>query len=105
MYPDMNNIHNEWVNMLGYIDRAKNLLVFHGDQFLASHNGTGFQRWCKLIMGWVYGICTWHIEATDCGASIWSSYSVFFVSQVIISYTFQIIPQAIVFFDSLFWNG
>ena len=75
---DMDQTHQSWVNTWGHPHRAKSLLVFHKDKLLTSHKGHGFQRWCKLIRGRGYDIRTWHINAVQSGAAIWSRYTVSF---------------------------
>ena len=75
---DMNKLHSGWNDVWGHPSRAKCLLVFHGDNALVSSNGVGFQKWCKMMRGRGYDLRTWHIDATQCGAAIWSSYTVTF---------------------------
>ena len=58
----------------GKVSRAKHLLVFHGSQFLTSYNGKGFKTWGKTIKSRGYDTHTWYIDASRCGASIWSKY-------------------------------
>ena len=75
---DTNQAHRDWVNIWGYPHRATNLLVFHQDEYLTSHQGNGFKKWCKLIRGRGYDIRTWHLNAVQSGAAIWSRYTVSF---------------------------
>ena len=74
----MDKLHHEWINIWGHIERANCLLIFHKDQFLSSHNGSGLQRWCKLIRGRGYDLRTQHLEAVSSGAAIWSRHTVSF---------------------------
>ena len=76
MDADINKLHSGWMNIWGYIHRARSLLIFHGDSILFSFNGVGFQKWCKTMRGRGYDIRTWHINATQRGAAIWSRYTV-----------------------------
>ena len=75
---DTDQAHHDWVNTWGYSHRATNLLVFHSDNILTSHKGNGFKKWCKLIRGRGYDIRTWHLNAVQSGAAIWSKYTVSF---------------------------
>ena len=75
---DTDQAHHDWVNIWGYSHRATNLLVFHSDNILTSHKGNGFKKWCKLIRGRGYDIRTWHLNAVQSGAAIWSKYTVSF---------------------------
>ena len=45
---------------------------------LTSYQGKWFRAWCKDIKGKGYDTQTWHIQATECGVSIWSTYLVTF---------------------------
>ena len=74
----MGKSHRKWMDTWGHIDRAKCILVFHGNHSLVAHNGIGFQKWCKQMRKRGYDIRTWHLNATDCGAAIWSSHTISF---------------------------
>ena len=74
----MNKVHLKWMEVWGHIQRARCLLIFHGDNTLVSFNGVGFQKWCKMIRGRGYDIRTWYINAVECGSAIWSNYTVSF---------------------------
>ena len=74
----MDKFHDRWMTDWGKPSRAKNILVFHGRQSLTSFGGKGFKSWGKIIRSRGYDVHTWHIDATKCGASIWSNYVVTF---------------------------
>ena len=73
-----NKISPLWLKDWGCPDRARHILVFHGLQSLTSQLGKGYKNWCQGIRGRGYDTVTWQIEATKCGASLWSSYLVTF---------------------------
>ena len=73
-----NKASQHWVTEWGQPSRAKNMLVFHGLEVLTLNQGKWFKAWCKNINGKGYEIQSWHIQATDCGASIRSTYLVTF---------------------------
>ena len=73
-----NKLHDAWMRDWGNLSRSKHLLVFRAPKFLISFNGKGFKSWGKIIKARGYDTHTWHIEATKCGASIWSNYVVTF---------------------------
>ena len=75
---NMNKLHSGWIDTWGHTDRAKCLLIFHGSDALVASNGGGFQKWCKRMRGQKYDLRTWHINATHCGAAVWSNYTVSF---------------------------
>ena len=74
---DIKSKHH-WETEWGTPARAKNLLVFHAHGTLTSQKGNWFKNWCKDIKGRGYTVHSWHIEATECGASIWTPYFVTF---------------------------
>ena len=74
----MDKFHDRWMTDWGKPFRAKHILVFHGRQSLTSFGGKGFKSWGKIIRSRGYDVHTWHIDATKCGASIWSNYVVTF---------------------------
>ena len=63
---------------MGLPPPGKKILVFHQDEYFTSHQGNAFKRWCKLIRGRGYDIRTWHLNAIQSGAAIWSRYTVSF---------------------------
>ena len=73
-----NKISPLWLKDWGCPERARHILVFHGIRSLTSQLGKGYKNWCKGIRGRGYDTVTWQIEATKCGASLWSSYLVTF---------------------------
>ena len=75
----IDKLHMGWMNSWGYVHRAKCILVFHGMDNLVSSQGVGFQKWCKTMRGRGYDLRTWHMNATQCGAAIWSRYIVSFL--------------------------
>ena len=66
----------KWIEDWGQPERAKNLLGFHGTDVLTHQQGKWYKSWYKVMKGKGYNIHTWHVEATECGASIRSSYIV-----------------------------
>ena len=78
MDANTNKLHSEWRNVWGHPDRAKCLLVFHEDMALMASDGVDYRKWCKMMQGRGYDLRTWHVDATQCGAAIWSSYTVTF---------------------------
>ena len=75
---NMDKFHDHWMEDWGRVSRSKHILVFHGIQLLTAFGGKGFKSWGKLIRTRGYDIHTWHVDATKCGASLWSSYIVTF---------------------------
>ena len=67
-----------WLKDWGSPTRARNILVFHGIHSLTCQLGKGYKNWCKEIKGRGYNTVTWQIDASKCGASLWSSYLVTF---------------------------
>ena len=74
----MDKFHDHWMEDWGRLSRSKHILVFHGIQLLTSCGGKGFKSWGKQIRTRGYDIHTWHIDATKCGASLWSNHVVTF---------------------------
>ena len=74
----MDKIHDRWMKDWGLPTRARNVLVFHYTSFLMSHHGKGYKSWGKAMRVSGYDIHTWCVEATRCGASVWSKYLVTF---------------------------
>ena len=70
----MDKLHTAWMKDWGTLSRSKHLLIFHAPKFLTSFSGKGFKSWGKIIKARGYDTHTWHIDATKCGASIWSNY-------------------------------
>ena len=68
----------KWIEDWGRPERARNLLVFDGPGILTDQQGKGYKGWCKVMKGKGYNIHTWHVKATECGASIRSTYIVTF---------------------------
>ena len=75
---DTRKCNLNWMAEWGHPSRARNLLVFHAPEVVMSGQGKWFKAWCKDIKGRGFDMHSWHIQATDCGASIWSSYFVTF---------------------------
>ena len=67
-----------WMSDWGHPARSKNLLVFHAPEVLTLGKGKWFKAWCTDIKRRGYSIHSWHVQATECGASIWSSVFVTF---------------------------
>ena len=67
-----------WMTEWGHPSRARNLLVFHAPEVLTLGKGKWFKAWCKDIKGRCFSMHSWYIQATECGASIWSSVFVTF---------------------------
>ena len=76
----MDKLHDAWMDEWGSPTRARNILVFHDISFLMSKQGNGYKAWGKTMKIRGYDIHTWCIEATKCGASVWSKYLVTFCS-------------------------
>lgn len=76
----MDRLHDAWMDDWGSPTRAKNILIFHDITFLVSKQGKGYKAWGKSMRTKGYDIHTWCVEATKCGASIWSKYLVTFCS-------------------------
>ena len=74
----MDKFHDHWMEDWARLSRARHMLVFHGIQLLTSFGGKGFKSWGKVIRTRGYETHTWHIDATKCGASLWSNYVVTF---------------------------
>ena len=75
---DITKSKHHWETDWGTPTRARNLLVFHSDKILTSYEGKWFKSWCKDMKVRGYNVNSWQIQATECGASIWSSYFVTF---------------------------
>ena len=67
-----------WLKDWGSPIRARNILVFHGIHSLTCQLGKGYKNWCQGIKGRGYDTVTWQIDASKCGASLWSGYLVTF---------------------------
>ena len=70
--------HDAWMKDWGSPSRARNILVFHDTSFLISKQGKGYKSWGKAMRVKGYTTHTWCVEATKCGASVWSKYLVTF---------------------------
>ena len=74
----MDKMHDAWMGDWGLTTRSRNILVFHDTSFLLSRQGKGYKAWGKSMRVKGYDTCTWCVEATKCGASVWSKYLVTF---------------------------
>ena len=68
----------KWMDDWGKPERARNLLVIDSPEILTDQQGKGYKGWCKVMKGKGYDLHTWHVKATECGASIRSTYIVTF---------------------------
>ena len=75
----LDKLHIGWMKIWGYPHRARCILVFHGMDMLVSSQGVGFQKWCKSMRARGYDLRTWHLDATHCGAALWTQYTVTFL--------------------------
>jgi len=69
-----NKTSQDWMTEWGWPARGKELASLPWIQVIASHQGKRFKGWCKVIKGKGYDIYIWNLQATECGASIWSRY-------------------------------
>ena len=62
----------------GHPSRANYIIVVHGPQALTDFGGKGIKSWSNVIRGRGHDTHTWHMDDTQCGASMYSNHIVTF---------------------------